>query len=1084
MSAIWYKEAIIYQLHVKTFYDSKGDGIGDFRGLTEKLSYLQFLGINTIWLLPFYQSPLKDEGYDIADYYTINPSYGTLDDFKAFLEEAHRRNLRVMTELVINHTSDQHEWFQKSRRAERGSYWRNFYVWHDHTERYQDARIIFKDFETSNWTWDPVAEQYYWHRFYAHQPDLNFDNPAVEKEIFKVLDFWLEMGVDGLRLDAIPYLFERDHTNCENLPETHAFLKRLRAHVDKKFGADRVLLAEANQWPEDAVAYFGQGKECHMAFHFPVMPRMYMAIQMEDRYPIIDILDQTPQPPDDCQWAIFLRNHDELTLEMVTEEERDYMYRMYAEDPNMRINLGIRRRLAPLLENNKNKIQLLNALLLSLPGSPIIYYGDEIGMGDNIELGDRDGVRTPMQWNAEKNAGFSTTDKQLPIITCPEYHFKTLNVHNQRKNKSTLFWWMKNIIALRKSQGVFGSGSIEFLESNNRKVLTFMRILDKKKVLVVLNLSRFPQCVELDLSAYQNNRLMEIFGKNPFPKITEHPYLITLAPYSFYWFDVQPMTAELKQSIYDVPQITLNHWHEIFYENYHPQFEVALKAYFTRSRWFNGKDKNIHFIMLKERIHFGKMMDAYLFAIGVEYFEGEEHNYWLSLSFLSGEAAEQFKKRMPQAVIAVITLPTTNGILIDAFYDPNFFKTLTRSPQNKFMGEQGCLHVYSDFIKNEVGADFTVKPLGVEQSNSSFLLNKDLIIKCFRKCEKELNPELEISHYLRTHTAFQNIPDIHNYLEYTSSDGTKYTTGVIQSYIANEGNAWDYTLEYLKQYFEKWMDRTCANRPAICYPKNEKNATQIIPDLVLDTIQVYIPITEQLAERTAELHLALTARTEDTRFNPEPFTFFYQRSLFQSLRNGYTKAITQLKNHMPLLKEDLKAQAEKILKSKSILFDKFSILTQEKLSLLRSRHHGDLHLGQILYTGKDFIFLDFEGEPGRPLSERRLKRSPLVDVAGMLRSFHYAISIAMEEQQAAMPHHIDVLEAGAQFWYQWIQHIFLKSYYTKVNQAPYLGESQEQLDQLMNIFVLEKALYELSYELENRPHRVGIPCRGLLDLLE
>src|SRR5579883_3297618 len=449
---LWYKDAIIYELHVRAFADSNGDGIGDFRGLMGKLDYLQDLGITALWLLPFYPSPLRDDGYDIADYTNVNPAYGTLADFQAFLKEAHRRGLRVITELVLNHTSDQHPWFQRARRAPAGSPERNFYVWTDDPNKYHEARIIFKDFEPSNWTWDPVAGAYFWHRFYSHQPDLNYDNPAVHQATFEVLDFWLGMGIDGLRLDAVPYLYEREGTNCENLPETHAYLKKLRRHIDEKF-PNRMLLAEANQWPEDAVAYFGQGDECHMDFHFPLMPRLFMALRMEDRFPIIDILQQTPAIPESCQWALFLRNHDELTLEMVTDEDRDYMYRLYAQDPQARINLGIRRRLAPLLENHRGKIELLNALLLALPGTPVIYYGDEIGMGDNIYLGDRNGVRTPMQWNAERNAGFSRANPQrlyLPVIIDPEYHFEAVNVEAQQNNPHSLLWWMKRIIEQRK----------------------------------------------------------------------------------------------------------------------------------------------------------------------------------------------------------------------------------------------------------------------------------------------------------------------------------------------------------------------------------------------------------------------------------------------------------------------------------------------------------------------------------------------------------------------------------------------------------------------------------------------------------
>ena len=524
---LWHKDAVIYELHVKTFHDSDGDGVGDFRGLIEKLDYLQELGVTAIWLLPFYPSPMRDDGYDIANYFDVNPNFGSLADFRAFLDAAHERGLRVITELVINHTSDQNPWFQQSRRAVAGlpdrsgeqNKYRDFYVWSESPDRYPEARIIFKDFETSNWAWDPLAKSYYWHRFYSHQPDLNFENPAVHAAVEKVCDFWLAMGVDGLRLDAVPYLYEREGTNCENLPETHTYLKKLRAHVDEKFPG-RMLLAEANQWPEDAVAYFGQGDESHMNFHFPLMPRMFMALQMEDRFPIIDILDQTPPIPETCQWAMFLRNHDELTLEMVTDEERDYMWRVYANDPHARINLGIRRRLAPLLANSRRKIELLNTLLFSMPGTPIIYYGDEIGMGDNFYLGDRNGCRTPMQWSPDRNAGFSRANPQqlyLPITIDPEYHYEAINVENQQKNLSSLLWWMRRVIAMRKNYKAFSRGSLEFLYPDNIKALSFLRRYEDEIMLVVVNLSRFSQSAELDLSRFAGYRPLEVLRPKSVP---------------------------------------------------------------------------------------------------------------------------------------------------------------------------------------------------------------------------------------------------------------------------------------------------------------------------------------------------------------------------------------------------------------------------------------------------------------------------------------------------------------------------------------------------------------------------------------
>ncbi|MGD9932986.1 MAG: maltose alpha-D-glucosyltransferase, partial [Dehalococcoidia bacterium] len=537
---LWFKDAVIYEVHVRAFHDSNADGIGDFGGLREKLPYLQDLGVTTLWLQPFFVSPLKDDGYDIEDYRTVNPDYGTLRDFQEFLDEAHARGLRVITELVVNHTSDQHAWFQRARRAPKGSPLRDYYVWSDTPDKYKEVRIIFRDFEHSNWAWDPVAEQYYWHRFYSHQPDLNFESPRVKDEIFALVDYWFGMGIDGFRLDAIPYLYEEDGTSSENLPRTHEFLKELRAYVDRKYPG-RLLLAEANQWPDDVAVYFGDGDECHMAYHFPLMPRLYMAARMEDRFPITEILEQTPAIPDNCQWAIFLRNHDELTLEMVSDEERDYMYRVYAADQRARINLGIRRRLAPLLGYNRRLMELMNALLFSMQGTPVLYYGDEIAMGDNIYLGDRNGVRTPMQWSAERNAGFSKANPQklfLPAVIDPEAHFEAVNVESQQANPSTFLWWMKRLIALRKQHKAFGRGTMQFVEASNRKVLAYTRSYEDDTVLVVANLSRYVQPVELNLAAFAGTAPVEMIGRNAFPGIGEAPYFLSLGPHAFFWFQL------------------------------------------------------------------------------------------------------------------------------------------------------------------------------------------------------------------------------------------------------------------------------------------------------------------------------------------------------------------------------------------------------------------------------------------------------------------------------------------------------------------------------------------------------------------
>ena len=538
--ALWYKHAIVYEVHIRAFHDSNADGIGDIPGLIEKLPYLQDLGVNCLWLLPMYPSPLKDDGYDIADYYAIHPDYGTLQDFERLVREAHFRGIRVLTELVINHTSDQHPWFQEARRDPRSPK-RNWYVWSDTDDRYRGARIIFLDTEKSNWTWDPLAQQYFWHRFFSHQPDLNYDNPEVQEAIVDVMRFWLRMGVDGFRVDAVPYLFEREGTNCENLPETHAYLKRLRATIDREFPG-RVLLAEANQWPSDVRVYFGEGDEFQMGFHFPVMPRLYMAVRREERTPIVEIMQQTPEIPETCQWAIFLRNHDELTLEMVTDEDRDYMYREYATDPRMRINLGIRRRLAPLMDNGRRRIELMHSLLFSLPGTPVLYYGDEIGMGDNIYLGDRNGVRTPMQWTGDRNAGFSRGDNArlyAPLIADPVYGYQAINVEAQERSRSSLLNWLKRLIRIRQRYPLFGTGRVRWTNPDNRKVLAFVREEGDQAILVVCNLSRFAQPAQIDLSEFKGRTPVELIGETPFPRIGDQVYQLSMGPYMFLWFRLE-----------------------------------------------------------------------------------------------------------------------------------------------------------------------------------------------------------------------------------------------------------------------------------------------------------------------------------------------------------------------------------------------------------------------------------------------------------------------------------------------------------------------------------------------------------------
>jgi len=1100
---LWYKDAVIYELHVRAFLDSDADGVGDFLGLIEKLDYLEDLGVTALWLLPFYPSPLKDDGYDISDYHNVQPAYGTMADFKTFVDEAHRRGLRVITELVVNHTSDQHPWFQRAQRAVPGSQWRDFYVWSDTAEKYQEARIIFKDYERSNWTWDPLAKAYYWHRFYSHQPDLNYDNPAVRRAIFKAMDFWLKLGVDGLRADAVPYLYEREGTSCENLPETHAFLQELRAHIDKKF-KNRMLLAEANQWPEDAIAYFGTGNEFHMAFHFPIMPRLFMAIRIEDRFPIIDILQQTPPIPDTCQWATFLRNHDELTLEMVTDEERDYMYRMYAQDPVAKINLGIRRRLAPLLNNDRKKIELMNALLFSLPGTPVIYYGDEIGMGDNFYLGDRNGVRTPMQWSPERNAGFSHANPQrlyLPPIFDPEYHYEAVNVETQQNNPDSLLWWMKRLIAMRKRHKAFSRGSLEFLHPDNRKVLVFLRRYQDETILVVANLSHLAQQTQLDLSQFIGWRPIDLFGRGEFAPISDGKYYFTPSPYAFYGFSLFPQPAEAlrlralpSEEIRAIP--TINETGEKLFEKENWfVLEGVLLEYMRGRRWFRGKARDSWASEIQDIIPM-RFSDhvTYLVLIEVEYGEGEPETYVLPLTTAPVEQAGTITDEYPNAVVARLKSRGKGGekILYDAMVDKSFCTSLLPAIARRghFKGAVGEISASPTrvFRSARGSGDVSLEPvpLKVEQSNTSVIYGDRVILKLFRRIEDGINPDLEISRFLTEKTSFANIPQVAGALEYQRRKGKPMSLAILQSFVPNEGDAWQYTLDSLERYLQGALAHPIVQAP----PVPRKHVLSLLkepPSLASETIGPYMTSAQLLGQRTAELHMALASVSDDPDFAPEPFTLMYRTSLYQSMRSFTIRTLQLLQAQLKDLPDELKDEAQQVLDLEKDITERFQPIRKQKISATRIRCHGDYHLGQVLYTGKDFAIIDFEGEPARSLSERRLKRSPLLDVAGMMRSFHYAAHSALLRQAPLAPRPEDdlpLLQHWAQYWYVWVSVAFLTSYLDVIQQAHLLPEDHEQLKILLDAYILEKAIYEIGYELNNRPDWVKVPLQGILQLME
>jgi maltose alpha-D-glucosyltransferase / alpha-amylase len=1095
---LWYKDSLVYELHVRAFFDSDADGGGDFRGLIEKLPYLQDLGINAIWLLPFYPSPLRDDGYDIADYTNVNPMYGTLGDVGQLLREAHRRGIRVISELVCNHTSDQHPWFQRARRAKPGSALRDFYVWSETNQRYQDARIIFKDTETSNWTWDHVANAYYWHRFYSHQPDLNYDNPKVREAIFKVLDFWMDLGVDGVRLDAVPYLYEREGTNGENLPETHQFLRDLRHHVDSSY-RNRMLLGEANQWPEDAVAYFGQGDECNMAFHFPLMPRLFMAIRMEDRFPIVDILGQTPPIPDSAQWALFLRNHDELTLEMVTDEERDYMYRAYTQDRLARLNLGIRRRLAPLLGNDRRRIELMNGLLFSLPGTPVLYYGDEIGMGDNIFLGDRNGVRTPMQWSGDRNAGFSRANRQrlyLPVITDPEYHYETVNVEAQQGNPHSIYSWTKRLIALRKRHRAFGRGSLELLRPDNRKVLAYVRRYESEQILCIANLSRFLQAVELDLSKWKGLVPVELFSSNEMPVIGDNPYFLTLGPHAFYWFAMQPRAVPTIQSDGAAPLATVlpevrtaAGWESALVGAAKDSFENVLLGYIPQRRWFAGKARRMKSATVSDVVSVpGAEGYSYLTSIVVSYAEGDPDTYMLPVAYANAAEAPHILERWPHSAIAWVRNQgeEARGLLYDALGPPNFAEAMLGAiaRRRRAAGGTGTLVGSTTRAFPRLRGPETVRleaQLSVaEQSNNSVIFGERLMLKVFRRLEEGVNPELEVGRFLTEKTTFTQIAPLAGSLEYRRAKGEPVTIAILQGYVPNQGDAWQYTLNTLAHFFTS-PDLVGAQPPAM--PRNLIEASRQEPsEVAARTIGGYLDSARLLGKRTAELHAALSSDPTDAAFAPERITPGDQRSIYQSMSGLSLRATDLLRTQLNKLPADARDEARKVLDLESRIAYILKSFLARRLSTPRIRVHGDYHLGQVLYTGHDFVIIDFEGEPTRSLYERRLKRLALRDVAGMLRSFSYASQAALRTQQPPADGHVD-LGAWARFWVDAVSATFLKSYLATAGSASWVPQTPDDLELQLTTMLLEKALYELRYELNLRPDWVRIPLRGILDLV-
>jgi maltose alpha-D-glucosyltransferase/alpha-amylase len=1069
---LWFKDAVIYQLHVKSFRDSNSDGIGDFQGLTERLDYLQDLGVTALWLLPFYPSPGRDDGYDISDYRNVNPDFGTLKDFRRFMQEAKRRKLKVIIELVINHTSDRHPWFERARRSKPGSDARNWYVWSDSDQKYAGTRIIFSDSEKSNWTWDQVAGAYYWHRFFSHQPDLNYDNPRVTMAIISIMRYWLDFGVDGFRLDAIPYLCEREGTSNENLPETHAIIKKIRHELDA-YAPGKLLLAEANQWPEDVSAYFGDGDECHMAYHFPLMPRIYMAIAQEDRFPITDILRQTPEIPENCQWAMFLRNHDELTLEMVTDSERDYLWSAYATDPRARLNLGIRRRLGSLMDNDRRKIELMNSLLMSFPGTPIIYYGDEIGMGDNIYLGDRNGVRTPMQWAPDRNGGFSRRDPArlaLPMIMDPVYGYEAVNVEAQSRSLSSLLSWTKRLIATRKTRQVFGRGSLSFLRPANRAVLVYVREYQDDVVLCVANLSRSAQAAEIDLAAWQGRVPFELLGRSNFPRIGEGPYLITLAPYGFYWFQLCDAGGSAAQG----PSVPIEFETLVLAGGPASLLQGrtrttlerdVLPTFLAARRWYAERSSRKIVCRVAEAF----ALDPAGREMGIAEVEAkgrqESAHYLLPL----GIKWTRFDSAHPNpAALAAVRRGPRQGTLLDVTADAEFISLVLEKLRRSEIVEAGRRRLefrpterfpFEDKIAIE-----NVRAVNTEQSNTTALVGSDYVVKLFRRLEEGINPEIEIGRFLTETVAFPNAPALMGAVELTGPEGSSAVM-VVHEFIENQGDAWTVAGAYLDRFVEEQRLLTAE----AAEQSDEQHA--------------YARRVEQVGRRVAELQLALASRPDLPDFAPEPVTAADIRGWRDDLLQRAEATFDELARRRSDLSENDRLLVDDLLAQRRSLPQRLRALLSGSLDTMQIRHHGDLHLGQILIVKDDVFIIDFEGEPRRTLAERRRKAQAARDVAGLIRSIDYSATAALERALKLAPDEHGRLAPALDRWREQSVEAFLAAYREALGDTRLWPPDPDAAMRLLDFFLLEKAFYEISYELAHRPDWLRVPLAGTWRIL-
>ncbi|MDN5928762.1 MAG: maltose alpha-D-glucosyltransferase [Hyphomicrobiales bacterium] len=1070
--ADWYKDAIVYQLHVKAFQDANNDGMGDFTGLMQRLDYIQDLGVTAIWLLPFYPSPLRDDGYDISDYTSINPAYGRMRDFRAFIAEAHRRGLRVITELVINHTSDQHPWFQRARLAKPGSAARDFYVWSDTDQKFPETRIIFIDTEKSNWTWDPEADAYFWHRFYSHQPDLNFDNPRVLREVLRIMRLWLDMGVDGLRLDAIPYLVEREGTNNENLPETHVVLKKIRAELDAHY-SDRMLLAEANQWPEDTRPYFGDGDECQMGFHFPLMPRMYMALAQEDRHPITDIIRQTPDIPENCQWGIFLRNHDELTLEMVTDQERDYLWRTYAEDSRARINLGIRRRLAPLMQNDRRKIELMNSLLLSMPGTPILYYGDEVGMGDNYYLGDRDGVRTPMQWSSDRNAGFSRADPQqlyLPVILDPVYGYQAINVEGESRDPSSLLNWTRRMIAVRKEHPSFGRGTTLLLYPRNRKVLAYVRQYDGDSILCVVNLSRAAQAVELDLAQWKGAVPVELTGRSAFPPIGDLPYLVTLPAYGFYWF---LLAAEGEAPRWHQPQpevlpefVTLTcrdgrvgsalsgREKALLEHDILPKF-LPLQQWYASG---DGQVGEVELSMLAETAD-----GHHALASAAVTANGDGHEYLLPLSALWGEEHLDAGTAQLSHTLGKLRRGSKVGALIDGAFDADFSRRIVGGMRGEAVFDDIGTTVFSGTeTLGRLPALGDPYPVAVGAANVSIAFGVDLVLKFYRRVRRGIRPDIEIQRFLTERAGFLHTPAFLGEMEHRPETGEPATLAAAFAYLQNQGNAQNVLADALQRDLEDFELAPVAEMAAA--------GTGFAFPLTIGSL---------LGRRTAEMHRALAIDTDDPAFTVERVTRRHVEAWTERTVEDFDRMLERLGRLSKDLPERTLTTVERVLKDSEILHSRLGAAFEMQPGGGVSRVHGDYRLGRVLLAKDDLAVVGFGGAP----DAGRDKTSPLSDIATMLLSFHEAAAKALHAVQPA-PEREPVLAGRLAEWSIAARRDFLVAYHEHIDGSPSHPCDARFAEALLHLFVIGHAARAVNAAIGQGPAPIEGPLAALVELAD